>query len=101
MIVIVVILLSVAFLLFLRSAKRTSDSMILKHALYEHEVAKEKIRKTFLNGNEFGAKSYYQEEIGRLKHHLQLAKLSYDEINTLLEDFKSWYSVLVLSQYEF
>jgi hypothetical protein len=100
MIFIVVILLSLAFLLFLSSAKRTADSMILKHALYEHEIAKEKIRVTLLNGNEYLAKDYYKEEIGRLKHHLQLAKLSYDEINSLLENYKSWYSVLVLSQYK-
>ena len=53
MIFIVVILLSLVILLFLSSAKRTADSMILKHALYEHEIAKEKIRVTLLNGNEY------------------------------------------------
>lgn len=66
------------------------NGTLINSKIYENERAKEKISKTLLNGNEHWANELYQEEIGRLKHHLQLAKLSYEEIDMLTEYFKSW-----------
>jgi hypothetical protein len=94
MIVFVFILACAALFFLFRSLKRTADNMILRHALHENEIAKEKIQKEFINKNLNLAYRFYQEERGKYKHHLQLAKISYDDIEMLLNDFEIWYSAI-------
>jgi hypothetical protein len=92
MLVVVVILICAAVFFFFRAFFGTADAMILKHAMHENEKAKEKIFNAVRCGNVFLAKECFQEEKGRLKHHLSIAKLSIYEIETILESFDAWFN---------
>ncbi len=91
MIILVILLLCVAGFFLYRAFFRTADAMIIKHAMHENNKAKNKIFNAIEIGNLNLASDYFQEEKGRLKHHLSIAKLSIYEIETILESFDIWY----------
>ena len=93
MLVVVVILICAAVFFFFRAFFGTADAMILKPAMHENEKTKEKIFNAVRCGNVFLARECFQEEKGRLKHHLSIAKLSIYEIETILESFDVWLSI--------
>jgi hypothetical protein len=91
MVLIVIILLCVAGFFLYRVFFRTADAMIIKHAMHENNKAKDKIFNAIEIGNLNLASDYFQEEKGRLKHHLSIAKVSIYEIEAILESFDIWY----------
>lgn len=92
MTILVVLLLCLAGFFLFRAFFRTADAMIIKHAMHENNQAKEKIFSALKMGNLNLASDYFQEERGRLKHHLSIAKLSIYEIEAILESFDNWYN---------
>lgn len=93
MVVVILLAVLVAFFL-LKAIFRTGDSLILKKALIDHELAKSKISSAIANQDEILANELYQQEIGRLMHNLQLARISNHETEHLLNSFQEWFKQL-------